>query len=111
MFIGRTDAEAETPVLWPPDTKNWLIGEYPGAGKDWRQEKKGMTDDEIFVGISDSMSNPQELVKDREAWPAAAHEVAKSQTGLSNWTELTEIWKGNLKYHNYIFVLHSGKVP
>ena len=46
IFIGRTDAEAETPVLWPPDVKSWLIGKDPGARKDWRQEK-GMTEDEI----------------------------------------------------------------
>ena len=47
IFFGRTDAEAETLILWPPDAKNWLIGEYPGAGKDWRQEKKGTTEDEM----------------------------------------------------------------
>ena len=46
-FIGRTDAEAEAPVLWPPDAKNWLIGKDPDAGKDWRQEEKGTTEDEI----------------------------------------------------------------
>ena len=45
IFIGRTDAEAETPVLWPPDAKNWLTGKDPDAGKDWRQEEKGMTED------------------------------------------------------------------
>ena len=48
IFIGRTDAEAETPVLWPPDAKNWLIGKDPDAGKDWRQEAKGMTEDEMI---------------------------------------------------------------
>ena len=47
ILIGRTDAEAETPILWPPDAKNWLIGKDPDAGKDWRQEEKGMTEDEI----------------------------------------------------------------
>ena len=44
MFVGRTDAEAETQILWPPDAKNWLIGKDPDAGKDWRWEEKGMTD-------------------------------------------------------------------
>ena len=48
IFIGRTDAEAEAPVLWPPDAKNWLIGKDPDAGKDWRQEEKGTTEDEII---------------------------------------------------------------
>ena len=47
IFIGRTDAEAETPILWPTDAKNWLIWKDPGAGKDWRQEEKGMTEDEM----------------------------------------------------------------
>ena len=47
MFIGRTDAEAKAPVLWPPDAKSWLIGKDPDAGKDWRQEEKGMTEDEM----------------------------------------------------------------
>ena len=47
IFIGRTDAEAETPILWPPDAKNWLIGEDPDAGRDWGQEEKGMTEDEM----------------------------------------------------------------
>ena len=45
ILIGRTDAEAETPILWPPDVKNWLIWKDPDAGKDWRQEKKGKTED------------------------------------------------------------------
>ena len=47
VFIGRTDAEAETPVLWPPDVKNWLIGKDPDSGEDWRQEEKGTTEDEM----------------------------------------------------------------
>ena len=47
VFTGRTDAEAETPILWPPDTKSWLIGKDPDAGKDWRHEERGMTEDEM----------------------------------------------------------------
>ena len=47
MFIGRADAEAETPIFWPPDAKNCLIGKGPDAGKDWKQEEKGMTEDEM----------------------------------------------------------------
>ena len=47
IFIRRTDAEAETPILWPPDVKNWLIGKDPDAGKDWKQEEKGTTEDEL----------------------------------------------------------------
>ena len=51
VFIGRTDAEAETPILWPPDVKNWLIGKDPDARKDWRWEEKGKTEDEM-VGMA-----------------------------------------------------------
>jgi len=47
VFFGRTDVEAETPILWPPDVKSWLIGKDPGAGKDWGQEEKGTTEDEM----------------------------------------------------------------
>ena len=48
MLIGRTDAEVETPILWPPDEKNWLIEKDPDAGKDWRQKAKGTTEDEMI---------------------------------------------------------------
>ena len=47
IFTGRTDAEAEHPILWPPDAKNWLLGKDPDAGKDWRWEEKGTTEDEM----------------------------------------------------------------
>ena len=47
FFVGRTDAEAETPICWPPDSKNWLIGKDPDAGQDWKQEEKGTTEDEM----------------------------------------------------------------
>ena len=53
IFIGRTDAEAETPIFWPPDAKNWLVWKVPDAEKDWRQEEKGATEGEIVGGISD----------------------------------------------------------
>ena len=55
IVIGRTDAEAETPILWPPDVENQLIGKDPDAGKDWGWEEKGMTEDEMVDGIINAM--------------------------------------------------------
>ena len=80
----KTPLLVEAPILWPPDAKNWLIRKDPDAGKDWEQEKKGATEDEM-VGWHNQLNahefeQTQEIAKDREAWRAAVHEVEESDT-------------------------------
>ena len=110
LFIGRTDVEAETSILWPPDVKSWVIWKDPDAGKDWGQEEKGMTEDKMAKDITESMDmglgGLQDLGVDREAWHAAVHGVAKSRTWLRDWTELK--WPRRIKKksygYNYIYL-------
>ena len=94
VFIGRTDVEAETPILWPPHEKSWLIGKDPDAGRDWGQEEKGMREDEMAGW--DHWLDGHEFewtpgVGDGQGGLVCLPGVAKSWTWLSNWTELN--WK------------------
>ena len=98
IFTGETDAEAKDPILWPPDTKRWLTGKDPDAGKDWGQNEKRVTEDGMvggqrmgwLDGITDSMnvnfSKVQETVEDTGVW----HAAVKSRTRLSDWTTTTQ---------------------
>ena len=85
IFIGRTDAEAEASILWPSDAKSQLVGKDPDAGKDWRQRTRGWQRVR-WLDMDINLSKLRERVQDRGAWLAVAHGLAKSQTGLSEWT-------------------------
>ena len=101
IFIGRTDAEAETPILWPPDAKNWLTGKDPGAGKDWRQEEKQMTENETVVWHHQLDGNVFEQalgVGDEQRSLVCSIQWSHKESDTTkqlNWTEL--LWIGLLK--------------
>ena len=108
VFFGRTDVKAETPVLWRPHAKIWLIGKDPDGGRDWGQEEKWMTEDEMAgwhhwldghefewtLGVGDGQG----------AWHASIHEVLKSETWLSNWTELN--WPSSSWFWHTVEILN-----
>ena len=91
LSIGRTDAEAETPILCPPDEKSWVIGKDPEAGKDWGQKEKRAAD-----SVDVNLSKLQEMVRYREAWRIAVRGVTKSQTRFSDGTTNRSVCHNNI---------------
>ena len=91
IFTGKIDAEAEAPILWPPDETRQDTGKDPDAGKDWRQEEKGVTEGEtvdgIIVSMGKSLSNLQKTVKDREAKPVMLQSTGLQRVGHDWATE------------------------
>ena len=109
VFIGRTDAKSETLILWPPHAKSWLIGKDSDAGRDWGQEEKGTTDDEMD-GWHHRLDGREfgwiaKLMIGREAWRAAIHGVTESRTQLSDWTELN--WLPKWPFLKYAYSYFS----
>ena len=118
IFIGRTDAEAESPILWPPDVKNWLIGKDPDAGKDWRQKGKGITQDEMVgwhhrldgheIEQAPGVGDGQESLMccSPWGWKESNRTEGRNYTeltavfrffGLVKWTTATSWWHGLVK--------------
>ena len=95
IFTGRTDAEAETPILWPPDVKNWLTGKDADAGKDWRREKKGTTEDEMvgwhywLVGHEFEQAS---RVGDRQGSLACCSSWSCKESDMTEWLNGTNSW-------------------
>ena len=116
IFIGRTDVEAETPILWPPDVKSWLIGKNPDAGKDWGQEEKGMTEDEMVQWHHRLNGHGFALTPGagdgQGGLACCASQEESDMTERLNWTELMTVtclllfYRLNLETENVVSQIH-----
>ena len=121
IFIGKTDAEAEAPILWPPHVKSWLIGKDSDSGRDWRQEEKGMTEDEMagwHHGLDGHESEWTPGVGDEQGGLACCNSWGRKESDTTkrpNWTELNyfiginDKWSLSLYFYNHIY--HHIFVP
>ena len=103
IFNGRTEAEAEAPIFWPPDAKNWFICKDPDAGKDWRQEEKGMTEDEV-VGWHHLLNGSVDMSLSNSGLKLGSL-VCCSQWGCKDWDKSGR--PNNNKVQNEMFLLHA----
>ena len=92
IFIGKTDAGAETPILWPPEVKNWLIGKYPDVGKDWRWEEKGMTEEKMPAPWKENYDKLIEYIKKQR------HHFANKCPWSKLWFSNSHIWMWELEH-------------
>ena len=102
VFIGRTDAEAEAPILWPPDAKNWLLGKDPDAGKDWKQEDKGMTEDEMFwchhrLYGHEFEQAPEDSERQRSL--ACCSPWGEKELDMTEWLNWTESFSDSMRWN------------
>ena len=118
IFIGRTGAKTEAPILWPPDVKSWLIRKYPDAGEDWRQEEKGMTEDEM-VGWHPRLNRHEfeQIPRDSEGQGSLAccRPWSHKQYNTSEQLNWTDTWHGplvtNLNKNIFIIKFHIKTIP
>ena len=111
IFIGRTDAEAESPILWPPGAKNWLIGKDPDAGKEWKQEEKGMTEDETVGwhhGLNGHEFEQAPGVGDGQGSLVSCNPWGRKELDMSEWLNWTEIRYSSGCYYYLVFLLSKN---